>query len=119
MPEGGCPLAALGSELWRHPDANRRAAFKAFGETAEILGKLCGRHDTVILAMHDIESGTYFRHLAVRCLTASRDCYELRAKEEFRKLAEEFAAKADELERVRYPSPPKPDVATAKATNRC
>jgi hypothetical protein len=57
--------------------------------------------------MHEIESGTYFRRLAVRCLTASRDSYELRAKEEFRKLAEEFAAKADELERVRYPSCPK------------
>jgi hypothetical protein len=52
--------------------------------------------------MRDIESVTYFRRLAVRCLTASRDCFELRAKEEFHKLAEEFTAKADEVERLQY-----------------
>jgi hypothetical protein len=52
--------------------------------------------------MHNIESVIYFRRLAVRCQTASRDCFELRAKEEFRRLAEEFTAKADELERPQY-----------------
>jgi hypothetical protein len=44
---------------------------------------------------------------AVRCLTASRDSFELRAKEEFRKLGEEFTAKADELQRAGYRSRPK------------
>ena len=54
--------------------------------------------------MHNTESVIYFRHLAIRCLTASRDCFELRAKEEFRRLAEEFTAKADELESLQYRS---------------
>jgi hypothetical protein len=54
--------------------------------------------------MHNIDSVIYFRRLAVRCLTVSRDCFELRAKEEFRRLPEEFTAKADELERVQYRS---------------
>ena len=35
--EGGCPLAALGSELWRQPDAIRRAVFRAFKETVEVI----------------------------------------------------------------------------------
>ena len=52
--------------------------------------------------MHNIDSVIYFRRLAVRCLTASRDCFELRAKEEFRRLAEELTAKADEVERLQY-----------------
>jgi hypothetical protein len=54
--------------------------------------------------MHNIESVIYFRRLAVRCLTASRHCFELRAKEEFRRLASEFTAKADELESQQYRS---------------
>jgi len=54
--------------------------------------------------VRDIEIVTYFRRLAVRCLTASRDCFELRAREEFRRLAEEFTAKADDLERMQYRS---------------
>ena len=41
----------------------------------------------------------YFRRLAARCLTAARQCFELQAKEEFRKLADEFSAKPDALER--------------------
>ena len=44
----------------------------------------------------------YFRDLAVRCRKASQECFELRAKEEFRKLAEEFTAKADALAREHY-----------------
>jgi hypothetical protein len=43
-------------------------------------------------------SATYFRGLAVRCLTAARDCHDRRAKDEFRKLADEFTTKANELE---------------------
>jgi hypothetical protein len=52
--------------------------------------------------MRNIDSVIYLRRLAVRCLRASRDCFELCAKEEFRRLAEEFTAKADELERLQY-----------------
>jgi hypothetical protein len=44
----------------------------------------------------------YFRRLAVRCRIASQECFERRAQEEFRKLAEEFTAKADELARTYY-----------------
>jgi hypothetical protein len=44
----------------------------------------------------------YFRRLAVRCRRASQECFEPRAQEEFRKLAEEFAGKADELARTYY-----------------
>jgi len=42
----------------------------------------------------------YLRMLAARCLAASRNCFDLQAKEEFRKLAEELTQKADELDRV-------------------
>jgi hypothetical protein len=53
--------------------------------------------------MPDIASDmVYFRHLAVRCRKASQECFELRAQEEFRKLAEEFTAKADALAREHY-----------------
>ena len=44
-------------------------------------------------------TASYFRTLAARCRTASRDSFDLFAKEEFRQLATEFYAKADELER--------------------
>ena len=40
----------------------------------------------------------YFRDLATRCRHASRDCFDLFDKEEFRRLAGEFTAKADELD---------------------
>jgi hypothetical protein len=40
----------------------------------------------------------YFRDLAARCRKAARDCFDLYAKEEFRRLASEFSARADELE---------------------
>ena len=53
-------------------------------------------------AMQDMNNVIYFRRLAVRCFAASRDCFDLHAKEEFRKLAQEFTAKADELEHIRY-----------------
>ena len=43
-------------------------------------------------------NGGYFRALAARCRTASRESIDLFAKEEFRQLATEFYAKADELE---------------------
>jgi hypothetical protein len=42
---------------------------------------------------------SYLRALAARCLAASRNCFDLRAVEEFRKLANEFTGRADELER--------------------
>jgi hypothetical protein len=38
--------------------------------------------------------------LATRCLAAARQSFDLRAIEEFRKLAAEFTQKADELERT-------------------
>ena len=41
---------------------------------------------------------SYFRALAARCRTASHDSLDLFAKEEFRQLATEFNAKADELD---------------------
>jgi hypothetical protein len=50
-------------------------------------------------SMADIETAIYFRRLAARCMALSRDCLELRAKEELRKLAEELAAEANALER--------------------
>jgi hypothetical protein len=43
-------------------------------------------------------TANYFRSLAARCRTASHDCFELSAKEEFRQLATEFNAKAKELD---------------------
>ena len=42
----------------------------------------------------------YFRALARRCALLSGQLFELKAKEEFRQLADEFAAKAAELERA-------------------
>ena len=41
---------------------------------------------------------SYFRALAARCRTASHNSFDLFAKEEFRQLATEFNAKADELD---------------------
>jgi len=43
-------------------------------------------------------TASYFRLLAARCRTASRDCFEVSAKEEFRQLATEFNAKTNELD---------------------
>ncbi len=43
-------------------------------------------------------TANYFRTLAARCRTASRNSVDLFAKEEFRQLATEFTAKANELE---------------------
>ena len=40
----------------------------------------------------------YFRSLAARCRASARDCSDLFAKEEFRKLANEFETRADQLE---------------------
>jgi hypothetical protein len=45
---------------------------------------------------------TYFRALATRCLVAARNSFDIHAVEEFRKLADEFTQKADQLERT-YP----------------
>jgi hypothetical protein len=42
----------------------------------------------------------YFRALAARCLAAARHSFDLRAVEEFRKLADEFTQKAAELEHL-------------------
>ena len=44
----------------------------------------------------------YFRALAAQCLKAGRDCSDLFAKEEFRRLANEFSTKADELDGLRF-----------------
>jgi len=46
----------------------------------------------------------YFRTLAARCLAAARSSFDLHAVEEFRKLADEFAERAAELERLNPPS---------------
>jgi hypothetical protein len=43
-------------------------------------------------------TANYFRSLAARCRTASQDCFDLFAKEEFRQLATQFNAKANELD---------------------
>ena len=43
-------------------------------------------------------TASYFRALATRCRNAARECFDLFAKEEFRRLAGEFTAKADELD---------------------
>ena len=43
-------------------------------------------------------TASYFRALAARCRTASRESFDLFAKEEFRQLATEFNAKASELD---------------------
>ena len=52
-------------------------------------------------------TANYFRALASRCRKASHDCFDLYAKEEFRRLATEFNAKADELDYTsRYPEHP-------------
>jgi hypothetical protein len=45
----------------------------------------------------------YFRSLARRCLAAARNSFDLRAVEEFRKLADEFTQKASDLERPNAP----------------
>lgn len=47
-------------------------------------------------------TANYFRALAIRCRTASRDSFDLFAKEEFRQLATEFNAKANELDFSSY-----------------
>jgi hypothetical protein len=41
----------------------------------------------------------YFRSLAARCRTSARNCSDQFAKEEFRRLAQEFDSTADQLER--------------------
>jgi hypothetical protein len=43
-------------------------------------------------------TATYFRALAARCRTVSRDSLDLFAKEQFRQLATEFNAKVDQLD---------------------
>jgi hypothetical protein len=52
-------------------------------------------------------TANYFRALASRCRKVSHDCFDLYAKEEFRRLATEFNAKADELDYTsRHPEHP-------------
>ena len=41
----------------------------------------------------------YLRKLALRCLSHSRDCFDLQGAEHFRLLADDLLAKAGELER--------------------
>jgi len=45
-----------------------------------------------------MSSAIYFRSLAARCRTSARDCRDLFAKKEFRRLAREFQTRADQLE---------------------
>jgi hypothetical protein len=47
---------------------------------------------------------TYFRFLAARCRTSARDCRDHFAKEEFRRLAQEFEIRADHLECASQPT---------------
>jgi hypothetical protein len=51
-------------------------------------------------------TASYFRALATRCQTASRACFDLHAKEEFRQLATEFTTKAKELDGSSKPCVP-------------
>ena len=46
----------------------------------------------------------YFRSLAARCRTSARDCFDLFAKEEFRRLANEFETRAGQLEQSVLPA---------------
>ena len=46
----------------------------------------------------------YFRSLAARCRTSARDCFDLFAKEEFRRLANEFETRAGQLEQSILPA---------------
>ena len=46
-----------------------------------------------------MSTAIYFRSLAARCRKSARDCSDYFAQEEFRRLANEFDAKADQLER--------------------
>jgi hypothetical protein len=59
----------------------------------------------------------YFRALARRCSLLSGQLFELKAKEEFRKLADEFAAKAAELERAHASQSELPRRARARTTD--
>ena len=43
-------------------------------------------------------TAAYFRALASRCRASARNCSDLYAKEDFRRLAQEFDAKANEFE---------------------
>ena len=52
----------------------------------------------MLLMRGQMMTTNYFRSLADRCRTASRDCFDLFAKEEFRQLATEFNEKANELD---------------------
>jgi hypothetical protein len=45
-------------------------------------------------------TASYFRSLAARCRTASRESFDLLAKEQFRQLATEFSAKAEDLDQA-------------------
>ena len=49
-------------------------------------------------------TANYFRDLATRCRNSALECFDLSAKEEFRRLAGEFSAKADQLEGASGPS---------------
>ena len=45
----------------------------------------------------------YFWTLALRCSKAASDTFDVNAQREFRQLAEEFSARANQLERVAPP----------------
>jgi hypothetical protein len=45
-----------------------------------------------------VSTSSYFRSLAARCRTSARECRDHFAKEEFRRLAQEFETRADQLE---------------------
>ena len=52
----------------------------------------------MLLMRGKLMTASYFRSLAARYRTASHDCSDLLAKREFRQLAMEFDAKANELD---------------------
>ena len=45
--------------------------------------------------------GNFLRILASRCLSAARDCLELRAREEFREIGEALLRKANEIDHLK------------------
>jgi hypothetical protein len=52
----------------------------------------------MLLMRGKLMTASYFRSLAARCRTASDECFDLPDKEEFRQLATELDAKANQLD---------------------
>jgi len=65
----------------------------------DLLAIRCGAGET----WGDSMDSAYFSRLADRCIGAARRSFDLDAVTEFHKLAEEFARKAEELDRIDAP----------------